>query len=94
LQDILISFDETSLGCPRQLTGRLSKARNATPLQDQRFSEIGHFAKNPKSPQSRERVGVQCLGDMPWVSRATAMWPDPFYVADARAKFKKAAANK
>jgi len=24
---------------------------------------------------------VQCLGDMPWVSRATAMWPDTRYVA-------------
>jgi hypothetical protein len=36
---------------------------------------------------------VQCLGDMPWLSRATAMWPDAIYVADIRAKFKKAAAN-
>jgi hypothetical protein len=24
---------------------------------------------------------LQCLGDMPWVSRATAMWPDARYVA-------------
>jgi hypothetical protein len=47
----------------------------------------------PKSPQSRKREQVQCLGDMPWLSRATAMRPDASYVADASAKFKKAAAN-
>jgi hypothetical protein len=35
------------------------------PLRDERFLEIGYFAKNPKSPQSREREQVQCLGDMP-----------------------------
>jgi hypothetical protein len=63
------------------------------PLRDERFLEIGYFAKNPKSPQSREREQVQCLGDMPWLSRATAVWPDAFYVADARAIFKNAAAN-
>ena len=72
-----------------QLTGRLSKARNATPLQDEELVEIGHFAKSSKSPQSRERVKVQWLGDIPKVNRATAMWPDEFHVADARAKFKK-----
>jgi hypothetical protein len=88
----LISFgSETSLGCTRQLTGRLSKARNATPLQDERLVEIGHFAKSPKSPQSRERVKVQCLGDMPWLSRATAMRPDGSYLANAQAKFKERA---
>src|SRR5580700_10601598 len=81
----LISFgSETSLGCTRQLTGRLSKARNTTPLQGERFLEIGHFAKSPKSPQSRERVKVQCLGDMPWLSRATAMRPDGSYLANAQ----------
>ena len=24
---------------------------------------------------------MQCLGDTPWISRATAMWPDSPYVA-------------
>jgi hypothetical protein len=86
----LISFgSETSLGCTQQLTGRLSKARNTTPLQGERFLEIGHFAKSPKSPRPCERAQVQCLGDMPWLSRATAMWPDQYYLANVRAKFKK-----
>jgi len=35
--------------------------------------EIGHFAK---SPRPGERAEAQCLGEMPWVSRATAMMPD------------------
>src|SRR5262249_31715339 len=31
---------------------------------------------------SARRAGeLQCLGDMPWVSRATAMWPDSCYLA-------------
>src|ERR1700692_890626 len=85
----LISFgSETSLGCTRQLTGRLSKARNTTPLQDEDFWEIGHFAI-PKCPRPRERAQVQCLGDMPWLSRATAMRPDDRNLANARAIFKK-----
>ncbi len=35
------------------------------------------------SPKSSARCAgeLQCLGDMPWVSRATATWPDNRYVA-------------
>ena len=53
--------------------------------------EIGHFAK---SPRPEERAEAQCLGEMPWVSRATAMMPDHRYMARARTKVKEYAANR
>ena len=60
----LSSFgSETTLGCTRQLTGRLSNARIATPPPDERLVEIGHIAK---SPQPGERASCSawaiCLG--------------------------------
>jgi hypothetical protein len=82
---LLISFrSETTLGCKEQLTGRSSKAR--TPPPDERLMEMGHFAK---SPRPGERAEAQYLGEMPWVSRATAMMPDHLYVARARPKVKE-----
>src|SRR6516225_7179457 len=54
---------ETTLGCTRQLTGRLSNARIATPPPDERLVEIKHIAK---SPQPGERASCSawaiCLG--------------------------------
>ena len=48
------------------------------PLPDERL--CGDWTYRQKS--SARRAGeLQCLGDMPWVSRATAMWPDNRYVA-------------
>ena len=48
------------------------------PLPDERL--CGDYAYRQKS--SARRAGeLQSLGDMPWVSRATAMWPDTRYVA-------------
>src|SRR5580700_8141093 len=32
---------------------------------------------------ARRGAQVQCLGEMPWVSRATAMWPDGRHMATA-----------
>jgi len=54
-----------------QLTGRLSKARVPMPRPDERLVEIRHIAKSPPL-----EAGLQCLGDMPWISRATAIRPD------------------
>jgi hypothetical protein len=51
-----------------------------------RLMEIRHFPK-VLGPTSELK---QCLGEMPWVSRATAKWPDKAYVASARTKVKKA----
>src|SRR6516165_12367349 len=54
---------ETTLGCTRQLTGRLSNARIATPPPDERLVEFKHIAK---SPQPGERASCSawaiCLG--------------------------------
>src|SRR5215470_1439618 len=48
------------------------------PRPDERL--CGDLTYRQKS--SARRAGeLQCLGDMPWVSRATAMWPDTRYVA-------------
>jgi len=60
----LSSFgSETTLGCTRQLTGRLSNARIAMPPPDERLVEIRHIAK---SPQPGERASCSawaiCLG--------------------------------
>jgi len=33
------------------------------------------------NPQPDARASLQFLGDMPWVSRATAIWPDTRYLA-------------
>src|SRR6516165_4622724 len=44
------------------------------------FAENAHFAKNPTRPAGE----VQCLGDMPWVSRATALRPDAHQVRQTR----------
>jgi hypothetical protein len=78
---------ETTLGCARQLAGRLSMARNQMPAGagDLRASE-----KRQQSPPGR-RAGAQCLGDMPWLSRATAIGPDACHVVSARTKSRWAA---
>src|SRR5262249_57200243 len=74
----LISLgSETTLDCTRQLTGRLPTARGPMPRPEEGIWEIEHFAKRP-SPG--ERVEAQCLGEMPWISRATAIRPDGSYV--------------
>src|SRR6516225_3085268 len=54
------------------------------PRPDERLVEIRHIAKSPPL-----EAGLQCLGDMPWVSRATAIWPDDRDVAIARPKVKR-----
>src|SRR5262249_50158793 len=47
------------------------------PLPDERL--CGDWTYRQKS--SARRAGeLQCLGDMPWVSRATSMWPDSRYL--------------
>ena len=56
----------------RQLTGRLSKAR------DKPIAGFQTWRENDmrQSPRPGQRAQVQCLGDMPWVGRATAFKPD------------------
>jgi hypothetical protein len=34
----------------------------------------------PPKTSTRPAGEVQCLGEMPWVSRATALWPDAHQV--------------
>jgi hypothetical protein len=69
----LISFgSETTLGCTAAHRA-VVESPEPVPPPDERLVEIRHIAK---SPRPGERAQVQCLGDMPWVSRATAMWPD------------------
>src|ERR1700745_2065312 len=53
-------YREASLGSPM-------------PRPDKGLVEIGHSAK---SPRPGERAWVQCLGEMPWDHRATAVKPD------------------
>jgi hypothetical protein len=60
-----------SVFCSITLDIRLSNA-HAEPV----VGEIGHSANNP----TRQAGEVQCLGEMPWVSRATALRPDPHQV--------------
>jgi hypothetical protein len=66
-----------------QLTGRLSKARVPMPRPDGKACGIRHIAKSPPLDS-----GLQHLGDMPWVSRATAIWPDARDVASDHANVK------
>src|SRR5215472_1054659 len=68
---------ETTLGCTRQLTGRLSKARFR---RRDRTKGLWRLRISP-NPQPDARASLQFLGDMPWVSRATAIWPDTHYLA-------------
>ena len=55
------------------------------PQAEKRILEIVHFAK---SPLPGERVEAQCLGEMPWIGRATAMGPDERYVEWVRGEVK------
>jgi hypothetical protein len=47
------------------------------PRPEERFWETEHFAKSPPPERGLE---AQCLGEMPWVGRATAIRPDGCYV--------------
>jgi hypothetical protein len=55
------------------------------PRPDERILVIRHFAKIPPPERGLE---VQCLGEMPWVGRATAIRPDESYVASAGGEVK------
>ena len=61
----------------RQLTGRSSNARDWMSRPREELAGIG---QSPKA-SARRASELQYLGDMPWVSRATAMRPDNRYVA-------------
>ena len=51
------------LGCTRQLTGRLSKARVPMPLPDERLVEIRHIAKSPRpGERASSSAWAICLG--------------------------------
>src|ERR1700751_567477 len=64
-----------SVLCSTTLDIRISNA-HAEPV----VAEIGHSANNP----TRQAGEVQCLGEMPWVSRATAPRPDAYQVSETR----------
>src|SRR5215471_17964566 len=64
-----------SVFCSTTLDIRISNAY-AEPV----VAEDGHFANNP----TRQAGEVQCLGQMPWVSRATALRPDPHQLRQTR----------
>jgi hypothetical protein len=64
-----------------QLTGRSSLARHNRRNAAPGFLEIRHIAKKP---QPAERA--QCLGEMPWSCRATAIKPD---IANLIVSFRK-----
>jgi hypothetical protein len=49
------------------------------PRPDEGILEIGHFAKSPPPERGPE---AQCLGEMPWIGRATAIRPDESYVEE------------
>src|SRR6266436_1575983 len=63
-----------SVFCSTTLDIRLSNA-HAEPV----FAKNGHSANSP-----RQAGEVQCLGEMPWASRATALRPDPHQVRKTR----------
>jgi hypothetical protein len=43
-----------------------------------------------QKPSARRAVEVQCLGEMPWVSRATAIKPDAGYMVEERRRVNRA----
>ena len=75
---------ETTLGCTRQLTGRLSNARIAMPPPDERLVEIRHIAKSPQ-PGDRAScsAGRYALGQP-----GDCMWPDNRYLASGQRNVK------
>jgi hypothetical protein len=69
----------------RQLTGRLPKARKL-PAHAGRHWDYSNATAGPgtcggketfrQQPSARRAGKAQYLGEVPWVSRATALWPD------------------
>src|SRR6516162_4360456 len=68
-----------SVFCSTTLDIRISHA-HAEPV----FEESGHSANNP----TRQAGEVQCLGEMPSVSRATALRPDTHQVRQTQSSVK------
>src|ERR1700741_3612963 len=47
------------------------------PLPDRKTDGDQTFRQKPSDRRAGE---AQCLGEVPWINRATAMWPDAGYV--------------
>ena len=58
-------------------------------MQVEEVEEVTAFVCSG-SRSARRASELQCLGDMPWVFRATAMWPDNRYVASDGGKLNTA----
>src|SRR4029077_4753030 len=58
--------------------------RNSNAHAEPVVAEIVHSANNP----TRQAGDGQCLGEMPWVSRATALRPDPHQLGQTRSSVK------
>ena len=72
-----------SFGARQRLAARDSSPGGCrSPVPAPRFGRkaCGDYAYR-QTPQPDARASLQFLGDMPWVSRATAIWPDIRYVA-------------
>jgi hypothetical protein len=80
---------ETTLGCTAAHRA-VVESPEPVPPPDEGLMEIRRFAKI-LGPASGLK---QCLGEMPWINRATAMWPDIRYVVNARTKIKECSANR
>jgi len=68
-----------------QLTGRLSLARMDFSKPPPGFGSAEEMPFR-QQPSAREAGKVQCLGETPWESRATAIEPDATYVSQKATK--------
>jgi hypothetical protein len=51
------------------------------------LEDFGEIKTSPKA-SARRAGNEQCLGDMPWISRATAIKPDAAYVLQIHERVK------
>src|SRR5579864_1371059 len=72
---------ETTLGC-----AAADRAVADSPDDRRRKRTTDGSGAYRQQPSARRADEAQCLGDVPWIGRATAMRPDAYYLGDALQK--------